>query len=242
MIIGIIAARWASTRFPGKPLADIHGKPMIWHVYQAAKAANIGQVFVATDDDRICEACKDLQMPWTMTSLSCRTSSDRTADAITAMMVSPSDVIVDIQGDEPMLTPPTINAAIDILLEHPEAQVSNLYAEIHDARELLDINTPKVVVSPDNHALYFSRAPIPYPRERDLARYLKQVCVYAFRPDALRAFAAQLQTPLELTEGIHMLRLLEMGYRIKMREVASNTMAVDTPADLERVRKAMVPA
>ena len=236
-VIGVIPARYRSTRFPGKPLADILGKPMIYHVYYASKRAKLlTQVVVATDDERITEACDECQIPWVMTSDRHPTGTDRVAEVAQSLE---GDVYVNIQGDEPMIRPTTIDAAVKPLLEDKDVQVTNLCARISDPEELVDTNVIKVVRSPDSLGIYLSRQPIPYPKDRQDVFYYKQVCVYAFRKEPLMRFLNTSQTYLERVEGIELLRFLEFGVPVRFVEVEGGTMAVDTPADLRMVNETM---
>ena len=236
-IIGVIPARYKSTRFPGKPLADILGKPMFYHVYQACSRAKLlTRVVVATDDDTIAEACDKHEVPWIMTSDRHPTGTDRVAEVAQQL---DADLYVNIQGDEPMIAPSTIDAAVQPLLDNPDTQVTNLCARILDPDELVDTNVIKVVRSPDSLGVYLSRQPIPYPKDRQDVTYYKQVCVYGFRREPLICFLNTAQTFLERVEGIELLRFLEIGVPVKFVEVDGGTAAVDTPADLSRVNELM---
>lgn len=238
-IIGVIPARYKSSRFPGKPLCDIHGKPMIWWVCRAAQQAEyLDEVYVATDDERILEACKQLSLNVIMTSEKHPTGTDRVAEV--AQKIE-AELYVNIQGDEPMLKPETITAAIEpfLLKSGDTLWVSNLMTPIRTSSEIIDVGVPKVVVNEENEAVFLSRAPIPYPKETRDISYMKQVCAYGFRPQALKAFASLPQGPCERAEGIEILRFIEHGIKVQMVEVDSNTMAVDTPSDLKTVRRLM---
>ena len=245
-ILAVIPARYASSRFPGKPLADIDGKPMIWHVYQAALKTMAHEVVVATEDMRIVDTCNEYGMAAQITESTHPAGSDRTAEIAVHAGRDYADIIVNIQGDEPLIEPSVINEAIDVLLQDESVQVSNLCATIQDAAEVLDPNTIKVVRNEDSYGVYLSRSPVPYHQSRNNPRYEKQVCVYAFRPDALRRFAEAPRGRLEQAENIELLRFMELGIPVKFRKVHTQTMSVDTPADLERVKaefeKRKVPA
>ncbi len=236
-VIGVIPARYKSTRFPGKPLADILGKPMIYHVYQSSsKASLLTKVVVATDDDRITEACDQHGIPWIMTSDTHPTGTDRVAEVAQKM---DADLYVNIQGDEPMIRPETIDAAVKPFLEGGNFQVTNLCAVIEDPDEVVDTNVIKVVRSPGSDAIYLSRQPIPYPKDRRDVVYYKQVCVYAFRKEPLLKFVTTPQTYLERVEGVELLRFLEMGISVRFIEEQGGTYAVDSPTDLARVSEIM---
>lgn len=236
-VLGVIPARYSSSRFPGKPLADIQGKPMIYHVYQAAKSSSLlSSVVVATDDERIAQVCQDLDIPTVMTSSEHATGTDRVAEVAAKVA---ADIYVNIQGDEPLLDPKTIDAAVNPFMEssQEDIEVTNLCAEITTPEEVLDSNTIKVVKSPDSWGIYLSRQPIPYPRDRQDLRYFKQVCVYAFRRPVLLQFGSWEQTPMERTEGVELLRFIEHQIPVKFIEVTGGSYAVDTPADLRRVNE-----
>lgn len=233
----IIPARYKSSRFPGKPLAEIEGKPMIWWVYrQAAQVPEFAKVLVATDDDRIAAACTELGMGFIMTSNTHPTGTDRVGEAARSM---PADLIVNVQGDEPLIDPELIRAAIGPLLERPEVRVTNLMSRIAVQADLLNTTVPKVVVNQSRLAVFLSRWPIPYPKNPADIPYYKQVCVYGFRNEALQAFCESLRTPCEMAEDIELLRFLEIGVPVQFVEVPEGSVAVDTPSDLERVRRIM---
>lgn len=236
-VLGVIPARYRSTRFPGKPLADINGKPMIHHVYSAAsKAKLLDDVVVATEDERISEVCDKHGIKWVMTDRDHPTGTDRVAEVSGSIE---ADIFVNIQGDEPMIHPDTIDAAVVPLLNDSDIQVTNLCAQIHDPDELMDNNVIKVVLSPDFKALYLSRQAIPYPRDRQNVSYYKQVCVYGFRREPLLQFVNKGQTNIERTEGVELLRFLEIGISVQFVHVDGGTVAVDTPSDLVRVMELM---
>ena len=236
-ILGVIPARFKSTRFPGKPLADIHGRPMVARVYErAAVVSEFSQVVVATDDQRIVEACAQYGIPTVMTSDRHPTGTDRLAEVAEKI---PADLYVNIQGDEPTLAPETIRAAIRPFQgpERPDFEVSNLMTPIRKQTDLMDNTVPKVVANAKGDAVYLSRLPVPYPKETKGVVYYKQVCVYGFTPAALRAFATHEMGPLEWAEGIELLRFIENGIKVRMIVVDQDTVAVDTPSDLETVRE-----
>ena len=238
-IVCVIPARYQSSRFPGKPLCDIHGKPMIWWVYGAAKRVDqIDEVYVATDDERIFTTCEGLAMKAIMTSSDHVTGTDRIA-AVAEKVAA--DLYVNVQGDEPMLGPETISAAIRPFNAKKKTSfsVTNLMAPIRKTAEAIDADVPKVVVNEAGEAVFLSRLPIPYPKEARDITYMKQVCVYGFLPEALRAFKDLSRGPCERAEGIELLRFLEHGITVQMIEVESATMAVDTPSDLKNVRRLM---
>jgi 3-deoxy-manno-octulosonate cytidylyltransferase (CMP-KDO synthetase) len=234
-IIGVIPARYKSSRFPGKPLADICGKPMIWWVYsQAIKVGDFTEVYIATDDKTIEKKCLELGLKVIMTSESHKTGTDRVgevAERITA------DLYVNIQGDEPLIESDTIKKAIDPFYSGVEISVTNLMTKIRKQDELLDISVPKVVVNAKSEAVFMSRMPIPYPKGDIEVNYYKQVCVYGFTPESLNFYCRSDRGAIERVEDIEILRFIESGYKVKMVEVSQDTIGVDTEKDLENVRR-----
>lgn len=234
-IIGIIPARYKSSRFEGKPLADIHGKPMIWWVYnQAMKVKELSNVYVATDDERIEKVCKDLNLSVIMTSNNHPTGTDRVGEVSRKIK---ADVYVNIQGDEPTINPESIKKAIQPFYNSSnDMLVTNMMTEIKKHYEIVDNTVPKVVVNKEGYGIFLSRLPIPYPKGRD-CKYYKQVCVYGFTPKALEFYCKSERGKIESIEDIEILRFIESGYKVKFVETEYDTVAVDTKEDLERVRK-----
>lgn len=240
-ITAIIPARYASTRLPGKPLLEIAGKPMIQHVYERAqKAELVNRVIVATDDRRILDAVKGFGGEVVMTSDAHRSGTDRLAEVAAALE---SDIIVNVQGDEPLIDPAMIDEAIRPLMEDSSIVMGSLKAEIRDEAELNNPNLVKVVVDRNDFALYFSRYPIPYFRDTAplslLTGHFKHIGLYVYRRDFLLEYAGMPQTPLEEAEKLEQLRALENGYRIKVPTTRLQSLGVDTEDDLERVRRLM---
>lgn len=238
-IIGVIPARYKSSRFPGKPLADICGKPMIWWVYsQCLKVEEFESVYVATDDDRIFDACTDLGINVIMTSDSHLTGTDRIGEA--ARKVN-ADLIVNIQGDEPLLEPETIRAAIMPFFENKDLQITNLMTKIKNPVDVVNCTVPKVITNKEGKGIYLTRSTSPYPKGKIDFDYYKQVCVYGYKPEALQFYCEYGKkygkAKIESIEDIEILRFIENGYYVQYIEVDSNTVAVDTPNDLEKVRK-----
>jgi len=235
-ILGIIPARWASRRLEGKALALIASKPMIQHVYERARQApSLERLIVATDDERIFRAVVDFGGEAKMTGRHHPSGTDRVAEVAEAL---PADLIVNIQGDEPLIQPASIEAAIAPLLEEATIPMGTLRTRIREARELQDPAVTKVVVDQQGFALYFSRFPIPYVRdEGSQPAYFHHIGLYVYRRDFLLHFASLAPTPLERAEGLEQLRALEHGYRIFAAEVAEASMNVDTPEQLEQVRQ-----
>lgn len=237
-IIGVIPARYKSSRFPGKPLADICGKPMIWWVYQQCKKVeDFDAVYVATDNEEIFNTCKKLCIDVVMTSDTHRTGTDRIGEVARRI---PADLIVNIQGDEPLLEPNTIRAAIMPFYDNPNLEISNLMTKIKNPVDAVNFTVPKVITNKDGIGIYVTRATAPYPKGNIGYFYYKQVCVYGFKPDALQFYCdygkKHGKSKVEEIEDIEILRFIENGYRVQYIEVDSETIAVDTPNDLEKVR------
>ena len=240
-IIGIIPARYASSRFPGKPLADIAGRPMIQHVYErACHAGALDNVMVATDDARIFEAVERFGGNVIMTDSTHVTGTDRLAEV--ARRLSSVDIIVNIQGDEPLINPATIDAVVAPMQDDARIDMCSVMTPMPDAERAVDGNIVKVVVDLQGFALYFSRAPIPAPREGALTpgAWKKHIGLYAYRRDFLLHYTQLAPTPLEQIEKLEQLRVLEHGFRIKMVACPDDlSIGVDTPEDLARVREAI---
>lgn len=243
--VGIIPARMASTRYPGKPLAKILGIPMVGHVYfRSAMNRNMAGVYVATCDREIADYIVSVGGKAVMTSPSHQRASDRAAEAMLKIEKEEArkvDIAVMIQGDEPMLHPEMIDEALGPLLADESIDISNLMFPVKDREEFNDPNCVKVVCDTKGFALYFSREPIPSEKKagRDTISGYKQVAIIPFRRDHLIAFNRLRETPLEKIESVDMLRLLEHGYRVKMIETRHATYSVDTPADLKGVERRM---
>ena len=234
-VVCIIPSRYASTRLPGKPLLDIAGKPMIQHVVERVRQARrSSRIIVATDDERIAEVVRSFGGEARMTSADHPTGTDRLAEV--AETLPEMDLILNIQGDEPLIPPQAIDELIAVFDDCPELPMATLMTPMTET----ETNNPaavKVVVSLDGHALYFSRSLIPYPRNRGPERRcFKHIGVYAYRRDFLLRFAALPPSPLEVTESLEQLRALENGYRIRVIETPFRSIGVDTLADLEEVR------
>lgn len=250
-IIGIIPARFASVRFPGKPLADIAGKPMIRRVYeQVCKAASISEVIVATDDDRILAAVRDFGGKAMLTSTAHRSGTDRCAEV--AEKFPDHEIIINIQGDEPFIDPRQIEELCSCFNPAPgsgsaagdrpdRVQLATLYKKIESLAELQNPNLPKVIMNRKMQAIYFSRHPVPFmrgfPAEQWLEhhRYYKHIGIYGYRRETLMEITQLPPSPLEQTESLEQLRWLEHGYTIQLAETRAATHAVDTPEDLQRI-------
>lgn len=243
-IIGIIPARLASSRFPNKPMADILGMPMIGHCYKRSKLSTLlKEVYVATCDEEIADYIQSIGGKAVMTANTHERASDRTAEAllkIEAQTNEKIDIVVLLQGDEPMVTPEMIQAAVQPLIENKSIKISNLYADIKTVEEFEDPNEVKVVVDNEEFALYFSREPIPSRRKGVLnVPMFKQVCIIPFDRDFLLEYNTMIQTPLEIIESVDMMRILENGMKVKMIYTQSESYSVDTPLDLENVISVM---
>lgn len=234
--VAIIPARYQSTRLPGKALEPIAGRPMIEHVYRrATEAAAIDDVLVATDDERIAEAVSGFGGTAVMTQPAHLSGTDRLAEVARHLA---SEIIVNVQGDEPLIAPEAIDSAARRLADHPGDLMSTLRRRVTDAGELTNPAVVKLVIDAAGYALYFSRAPIPFtrPGHPEPLRWMHPG-LYAYRREFLLRVAALTPSPLELAEGLEQLRVLEHGYRIATVETTAETIGVDTPDDLARVRR-----
>lgn len=243
-IIAIIPARMGSSRFPGKPLALIHNVPMVGHVaFRTAMSPILSATYVATCDPVIEDYCKKAGLPCVMTSDSHVRCSTRTAEALLKIedqTGKKADIVVMVQGDEPMVTPEMITEAVEPMLDDPSVNVVNLMAEMASLSEFEDPNEVKVVVDRNNDALYFSREPIPSRKKgAENVPMRKQVCIIPFRRDYLLKFNEMQESPLEIYESVDMLRILEHGEKVRMAPTRYKTWSVDTPADLARVAAVM---
>jgi 3-deoxy-manno-octulosonate cytidylyltransferase (CMP-KDO synthetase) len=253
-ISAVIPARYGSTRFEGKPLADILGKPMIQHVYEGVSQSKlIEEVLVATDDQRIIEVVNSFGGKAEMTSTNHATGTDRVAEVAKKLK---SEIIVNVQGDEPLIKGNIIDKAIHPLLKDGSLPLSTLMVRIDEVRDWLNPHIVKVVVDQKNFALYFSRSPIPFPRDLQIGRLesnpfgtnrplpkrvFKHIGVYVFRRKFLLHFTKMMPTPLEKLEKLEQLRALENGYRIKVTPVDYEPICVDTPEDLIKVINSLSP-
>ena len=241
--VGIIPARYASTRFPGKPLAMLGGKPVIQRVYEQV-ADCFDELYVATDDERIFSAVEAFGGKAVMTSEECRNGTERCLDAYKRLALD-CDVIVNIQGDEPFIQPKQVNALI-ACFDNADTDIATLVKpfEASDGIERLECpNSPKVVFNKNGYAMYFSRSVIPYLRGVEKDKWLdchtfyKHLGVYAYRADILEALTTLPQSPMEKAESLEQLRWLENGYRIKVGVTDIETVGIDTPEDLERAKE-----
>ncbi len=237
-VVVVIPARYGSTRLPGKPLVSLVGKPMIQRVYERARLAQrVNRVIVATDDDRIVKAVEEFDGEARMTRHDHRTGTERVAEVAAH---ETGDIYVNVQGDEPLLDPAAVDAAVSALLEEPQAAIATVATPIRTPADIMDPNVCKVVLDFDENALYFSRAPIPWVRDTGghvQARHLKHLGLYVFRRDALLEYPTLPQGELERIEQLEQLRWLENGWKIRVAEVAHDAISVDVPEDVARVEK-----
>ena len=238
----IIPARYASTRLPGKPLLDIAGLPMIARVVDCARASGARRVVVATDDERIRAAVLAHGAEVVMTQSTHVSGTDRLAEAIALLDLGEDEIVVNLQGDEPLMPPRLIRDVADLLTTHPTAVMATACHAITQREEFLNPNVVKVVTDRSGYALYFSRAPIPWPRDAMSShapiKAFRHIGLYAYRAGFVARYAAWPACPLETTEALEQLRVLWHGEKIAVLEAeAAPPVGVDTPGDLERVRK-----
>ncbi len=249
--VGLIPARYESSRLPGKPLVDLQGKPLLYHVYKRAlRAQSLSRVLIATDDERIYNAARDFGAEVVMTERAHRSGTDRIAEAVRTL---DADIVVNIQGDEPFIEFQAINRVVELLQEDPAADMSTLIAPVRAVEELVNPNVVKVVADERGYAVYFSRSPIPYARvkglpyaqifelaQRDpdlLKHFYRHIGLYAYRKDFLMLFTKWAPSPLEVLEDLEQLRAIDHGVRIKLGVTGMQVHGVDTPEDMERIRK-----
>lgn len=243
-ILAVIPARYASTRLPGKPLVSIAGKPMIERVWERARqASRVSHVIVATDDERIAKAVKAFGGEALLTRADHRSGTERVAEVAAAH--PDAEILVNVQGDMPLIEPAAIDAGIEAVRGEEDVKVGTLAVPITNPAEIMDPNVVKTVLDFDGNALYFSRAPIPWVRDRQgpvHAKHLKHLGLYVFRRDALLEFATFPQGDLERIEQLEQLRWLENGYRIRVEETEYKTVEVDTPEDVKRAEQLLAGA
>lgn len=233
--LGVIPSRYASTRLEGKPLKDICGHTMIEWVYKRAKLSNLDEVVVATDDERIYAEVEKFGGKAILTSKEHENGTSRIAEVCTKY--EGYDVIVNVQGDEPLIEPDMINSIIDSFKEDSSISMSTLKYKLDKMEDIENPNYVKVITDKKGYALYFSRSVIPYPRKLDIQNYYKHVGIYGYKRDFVIEYAKMEPTPLELSESLEQLRALENGYRIKVMETPYKILGVDTQEELEKVRE-----
>ncbi len=238
VVLAVIPARFASTRFPGKVIAPLAGKPLVAHTYaRACEAGRVSEVVVATDDARVAEALAPLGIPTVLTRADHESGTDRIAEVVRDRAV---DLVVNVQGDEPLIDPRTIDAAVEALIADPEAMMATARRRIDDPSQIADPNVVKVVCDVRGRALYFSRYPIPYVRDeadRALAAgaHWQHIGLYVYRRAFLLEYAQWPVSRLERLERLEQLRVLERGHAIAVVDTEYQSIGVDTPEDLERV-------
>ena len=241
-VVAIIPARYASTRFPAKPLADIHGKPMLQHVYERTREATlVDEVIIATDDARIVSAAQGFGARVELTSAAHETGTDRLAEVAAGLE---ADLVVNVQGDEPAIVPDMIDEAVAPLRNSPDIVMGTLMTQITELSDFVNPNVVKVVTDKNGSALYFSRSPIPHTRDADFtlngegmpANCFRHIGLYVYRRDFLLLYPKLEPTMLEQAEKLEQLRALEHGYRIHAAITEHQSFGVDTPEDLEKVK------
>jgi 3-deoxy-manno-octulosonate cytidylyltransferase (CMP-KDO synthetase) len=241
MAIAIIPARYASTRLPGKPLVALAGKPMIERVWERVRRAKkISRVIVATDDERIIRAVAAFGGEAVMTRSEHRSGTERVAEVAATTVREGEEIFVDVQGDEPLIEPVAIDTAVEAVESDESASVATLAVPIARPADIMDPNVVKVVLDFDGNALYFSRAPIPWVRDRNApvhARHLKHLGLYAFRRAALLDFPTLPLGDLERIEQLEQLRWMENGYKIRVAETPHDSISVDVPEDVSRIEQ-----
>ena len=234
--ICVIPARYSSTRLPGKPLKDICGKPMICRVWvRASRARSVAEVIVATDDERILRAVEDNNGRAMMTRADHKTGTDRLAEV--AEKFPNVEVVVNVQGDEPLIEPSLIDELVAAFVADKDLQMATVATELTDAAEMNNPNNVKVVLGKNNDALYFSRSLIPYPRNAGKSPVFKHIGIYAYRRQFLIDYAKMTPTPLEQAESLEQLRALENGFRIRVIKSSCQFIGVDTEEDLQLVNE-----
>lgn len=231
--LGVIPARYGSSRFEGKPLELIQGKTMIEWVYKRTLLSKLDKVIVATDDHRIETVVKSFGGEVVMTSKEHETGTDRIAEV--AELYKDFDVIVNIQGDEPLIESSMINSLMDPFKKEPKLKMATLKYKLDSMEDVDNPNIVKVITDKNDYAIYFSRSPIPFPRNLNSDIYYKHIGVYAYNRDFVLAFSKYPQTPLEKSESLEQLRVLENGEKIKVIETIHKVLGVDTPEDLIKV-------
>lgn len=231
--LGVIPARYSSTRFPGKPLESINGKSMIEWVYKRTIESDLDKVIVATDDERIYNEVISFGGEAILTSKEHETGTDRIAEV--SAKYPEYEVIINIQGDEPLIEKSMINSLIAPFIEDLDLKMATLKFKLDNIEDLNNPNIVKVITDNNDYAIYFSRSPIPYPRHMDMKNYYKHIGIYAYEREFLLGYSKLKQTPLEISESLEQLRVLENGYKIKVIETKNKIIGVDTKEDLEKL-------
>lgn len=232
-VVGVIPARFGSTRFEGKVLAEICGKPMIQHIWEKAKEAKmLEDLLVATDDERVVKVVEGFGGKAVLTAAEHKSGTDRLVEAVFPIEAR---IVVNIQADEPLIQPSQIDILADALMSDPEIYMATLAKKIENGEDINNPNLVKVITDRDGFAIYFSRSPIPYPGRREEAVYYKHLGLYAYTKDFLFTYVNLCDSMLEKAEKLEQLRVLENGYKIKVIETNQDTIGVDTPEDLAKV-------
>ncbi|WP_079478042.1 3-deoxy-manno-octulosonate cytidylyltransferase [Halobacillus salinus] len=235
-VVGVIPARYNSSRFPGKPLADILRKPMIQHVFERVSASEkLDKVVVATDHEEIQQTVLDFGGDVVMTREDHETGSDRMAEVVSKIE---GDIFVNVQGDEPLIHTGTIDKIVETALDNPESVVT-AKTPLKDMEDVQDPNVVKVVADQKDSAIYFSRSPIPYNRSKEPIKYYKHLGIYSYPRDVITKFVDLPESTLERAEVLEQLRLLDNGYTVKVIETSYDAVGVDTPEDIDKVEKIM---
>ena len=231
--LGIIPARYSSTRLEGKPLKDIHGHTMIEWVYKRAKKSNLDALVVATDDERIYNEVLRFGGEAVMTRADHQNGTSRIAEV--CEKIKDYDVVINIQGDEPLIQVEMINSLIETFKETPDLIMGTLKHKLKDKEEIENPNNVKVVTDKNDYAIYFSRSVIPYPRKNENLSYYKHIGIYGYKKEFVIEYSKMASTPLEEAESLEQLRVLENGYKIKVLETKHSLIGVDTPENLQQV-------
>jgi len=242
MSIAVIPSRYGSSRLPGKPLVPVAGKPMIQRVYeQAEQSSMVTRVWVATDDERIVKAVEAFGGNAVMTSDTCRSGTDRVAETANLLGLAPDDIVINIQGDQPVFDPRSLDDLISPFLSDPDVEMTTLAFKIVNTREITDPKDVKVVFDTRGHALYFSRSQIPFPRDAGTpADYYKHLGFYAYKKSFLDRFVSLPTGRCESVEKLEQLRVLEHGFPIHVAVTAFDSPEIDLPEDINRVEKALL--
>ncbi len=227
----VVPSRYGSTRFPAKVLAKLDGKPIVQWCWEAARAAKAGDVLIATEDSRVEEAVKGFGGEAVITSAQCQSGTDRVFEAAKG---SKAELIINVQGDQPLIKPETIKGVIEVLVNNPNVDISTALMKLDDAERLKNPNVVKAAMAESGRCLYFSRSPIPFPRNPATARTWEHLGIYGYRRATLDRFVSLPPSPLELTESLEQLRALEAGMTIFACVVSDVPVAIDTPEDLRR--------
>ncbi len=234
-VIGVIPARYGSTRLKGKVLEDIFDKPLIQHVWERASQAKLlDELIIAVDDERVEAVCKSFGAKTIMTDKECASGTDRIAQGVKDLDF---DIVVNIQGDEPLLDASIIDGIVDALKSDDTTQMSTAVVKIDNAKDAQDPNIVKAIIDKSGNAIYFSRSPIPFDRENQGVQYFKHLGFYGYRKSFLMGFKDLPESKLEEAEKLEQLRVIEAGYKIKVIETTFDTVAVDTQDDLDRVKE-----